>query len=165
MRWAWLLATLCVGCSAPATESVHTIHTASPLATEVINDKSTSTQTDFIVEPNETKQPESVVPEVQVAPVQDVSPRGSSVAASGGAEQWRALVSSIMPADTVDRWLRVIQCESGGHPDATGAAGERGLTQIHPLHFDSTYDPEANIRAAFRISGGGYDFGPWSCKG
>jgi soluble lytic murein transglycosylase-like protein len=56
-------------------------------------------------------------------------------------------------------------CESGGNPNATGSAGERGLMQIHPLHADSTYDPEGNIRAAYRISGGGVDFSAWSCKG
>jgi hypothetical protein len=35
--------------------------------------------------------------------------------------------------------------------------------QIHPIHADSTYDPEGNIRAALRISGG-YNFAAWSCK-
>lgn len=70
-----------------------------------------------------------------------------------------------MPAETVDGWLRRIQCESGGRADATGAQGEMGLLQIHPrFHPDASYDPEANIRAAYRISGGGYDTSAWSCK-
>ena len=60
--------------------------------------------------------------------------------------------------------LRIMACESGGNPNATGSAGERGLMQIHPLHFDSTYDPEGNLRAAYRISGGGSSFAAWTCK-
>jgi len=82
----------------------------------------------------------------------------------GGVEQWRDLVASIFPAENVDSVLRVMSCESGGNAGATGAAGERGLMQIHPLHFDSTYDPEGNLRAAYRISGGGYSWAAWSCK-
>jgi hypothetical protein len=83
---------------------------------------------------------------------------------TGGVEQWRSLVASIFPADTVDAVLRVMACESGGNPMATGRLGERGLMQIHPLHKDSTYDPEGNLRAAYRISGGGASWAAWGCK-
>ncbi len=83
---------------------------------------------------------------------------------SGGVEQWRELVASIFPAFAVDSVLSVMRCESGGNPNATGAAGERGLMQIHPLHRDSTYDPAGNLLAAFRISGGGTSWGAWTCK-
>lgn len=76
-------------------------------------------------------------------------------------EQWRPLVASIFPEHAVDTMLALIACESGGDPNVTGAAGERGLAQIHPLHADSTYDPEGNIRAAYRISSGGESWAAW----
>lgn len=82
-----------------------------------------------------------------------------------GVEQWRDLVASVFPAWAVDDVLRVMACESNGDPWATGAAGERGLLQIHPrYHADATYDPEGNLRAAYRISNGGQSWAAWTCK-
>lgn len=78
-----------------------------------------------------------------------------------GVEQWRSLVAAYMAPENVDGFLRIMACESGGNPNATGGAGERGLFQIHPSHADSTYDPEGNIRAAARISANGYQTGAW----
>jgi len=78
-------------------------------------------------------------------------------------ERWRGLVALIFPPWYVDVALRVMDCESKGLPGATGAASERGLFQIHPIHHDSTYDPEGNVRAAYRISKGGNDWSAWSC--
>lgn len=84
---------------------------------------------------------------------------------NGGVEQWRPLVASIFPAWAVDTVLSVMWCESRGDPNATGAAGERGLMQIHPRwHYDATYDPEGNLRAAYRISSGGTDWSAWTCR-
>ena len=79
-----------------------------------------------------------------------------------GVERWRGLVALIFPAENVERVLRVMTCESHGDPNATGGVGERGLMQIHPIHSDSTYDPEGNLRAAFRISAGGTTFAAWA---
>lgn len=60
---------------------------------------------------------------------------------------------------------RVAFCESSWNPNATGAAGERGLFQIHPAyHYDSTYDPLGNTLAAYRISSGGTNWSAWSCR-
>lgn len=79
-------------------------------------------------------------------------------------ERWRNLVASVFQPWNVDYVLAIIQCESYGNPDATGAAGERGLLQIHPIHGSlSTYDPAGNIAAAWIISNYGTDFSPWSC--
>lgn len=84
---------------------------------------------------------------------------------TGGVEQWRPLVASIFPARAVDTVLAVMWCESRGDPNATGAIGERGLMQIAPQwHPDSTYDPEGNLRAAYRISSGGTDWSAWTCR-
>jgi len=60
--------------------------------------------------------------------------------------------------------LAVSWCESRWSPNATGGASEKGLFQIHPIHFDSTYDPLENMLAAYRISSGGYDWSAWSCR-
>jgi hypothetical protein len=80
-------------------------------------------------------------------------------------EQWRGMVESIFPAFAVETALRIMRCESSGNPNATGAAGEMGLFQIHPrFHPDATYDPYGNMLAAYRISGGGTSWGAWSCR-
>jgi hypothetical protein len=82
-----------------------------------------------------------------------------------GVEQWRGLVESIFPAFAVETALRILRCESGGDPNATGSAGEMGLFQIHPRwHPDATYDPYGNMLAAYRISGGGVSFSAWTCR-
>lgn len=79
-------------------------------------------------------------------------------------EQWRGLVASVFQPWNVDYVLAIMQCESYGNPWATGAAGEKGLLQIHPIHGAlSTYDPAGNIAAAWIISSYGTDFSPWSC--
>lgn len=67
--------------------------------------------------------------------------------------------------------LRVAFCETGGtlNPLARGRAGERGLFQIHPVHFrwlDETrlWLPGYNSRVAFLLSRGGRDWSAWSCR-
>jgi hypothetical protein len=109
-----------------------------------------------------------------------------------GVEQWRPLVESIFPAFAVETMLRVVRCESSGNPAAHNvnpATGDDsvGLMQVN-LHAsllpgrlallqslgyeawdrDSAVailkDPEANLRAAYRISGGGTSWGAWTCR-
>ena len=89
---------------------------------------------------------------------------GSNPSVPANVEQWRPLVESIFPAFAVETALRIMACESGGRADATGSAGERGLFQIHGIHYDSTYDPTGNVLAAFRISAGGTNWNPWTCR-
>jgi soluble lytic murein transglycosylase-like protein len=110
-----------------------------------------------------TPAPPTTLPPVPTAMVA-ATVRKNRTVETQGVEQWRPLVESIFPAFAVETVLRIMHCESGGDPNATGAAGERSLMQIHPLHYDSSYDPEANLRAAFRISGGGQSFSAWSCR-
>lgn len=60
--------------------------------------------------------------------------------------------------------------ESGGNPQArnlNGSEDSRGLSQIntyaHPQYDpDRLYDPNYNAQAAFEVSGGGQNFGPWT---
>jgi hypothetical protein len=56
--------------------------------------------------------------------------------------------------------------ESRYNPWATGALGERGLFQLHPLHARSTYDPAANVQYAYELSVGGTNWcrhWAWTC--
>lgn len=94
-----------------------------------------------------------------------VVPVGTPIPIYGeGVEQWRWLVASIFPAWAVDKVLDVMDCESEGDPNATGAQGEMGLMQLHPKwHSDATYDPYGNLVAAYRISSGGTDWSAWTC--
>ena len=136
--------------------------------------------------------PEPVLPTPTTAAV--ISSRAPTVRAVSngyaGVEQWRALVESIFPA--ADYVLRILDCESDGIAHAHNfnpATGDDsvGLAQIN-LHRDLLpgriallqslgydvwdresavavlKDPEANLRAAYRISGGGQSFAAWSCR-
>ena len=67
--------------------------------------------------------------------------------------------------------MRVVACETGGTYDrrAVGGAGERGLFQIHPVHFGwldegRLFERRYNARIAFRLSRGGRDWRPWTCR-
>lgn len=69
----------------------------------------------------------------------------------------------------INEAFRIVDCETGGtwNPLAVGALGERGLFQIHPIHFwrfdaDRLFDPEYNTWAAYQLyREGGWT--PWSC--
>jgi soluble lytic murein transglycosylase-like protein len=65
--------------------------------------------------------------------------------------------------------LAVARCESGMNPRAVGRAGERGLMQIHPVHFGwvdeaRLFDPLYNARIAYRLSRDGTSWAQWTCK-
>ena len=67
--------------------------------------------------------------------------------------------------------MRVVRCETGGTYDARarGGAGERGLFQIHPVHFGwvderRLYEPLYNARIAYRLSRGGTSWRAWTCR-
>lgn len=82
-----------------------------------------------------------------------------------------AAIRLVFPASTEAAAIRVARCETGGtfNPRAVGRAGERGLFQIHPVHFSwaqphRLFDPVWNSRVAFRLSRGGTNWRPWTCK-
>ena len=67
--------------------------------------------------------------------------------------------------------IRVASCETGGtfDPRALGRAGERGIFQIHPVHFSwasprRLFEPLYNARVAFRLSRGGTSWRAWTCR-
>ena len=98
-------------------------------------------------------------------------------------EQWRnTVITAILnyggPASDTDRFLRIMQCESRGQPDATNtSSGAAGLMQHMPQYWDqraisagypgsSPYDPTANINVSawliYQASGGGWQH--WVCQ-
>jgi hypothetical protein len=90
-------------------------------------------------------------------------------------ERWRPQVSAAFPADLVEDALVIMQCESGGDPNAVNPySGAAGLYQFMPgtwaaasvkagVGDRSVFDGEANIIAAAWLAGyyrsRGYD--PW----
>jgi hypothetical protein len=85
--------------------------------------------------------------------------------------QIRSTICSVFTSTRCGPAIRVATCETGGtlDPRARGRLGERGLFQIHPVHFGwlderRLYEPRYNARAAFRLSRGGRDWSPWTCQ-
>jgi hypothetical protein len=92
-------------------------------------------------------------------------------AASSAHSRSVAAIRLVFPAATENTAIRVARCETGGtfNPRAVGRAGERGLFQIHPVHFGwaqpwRLFDPVWNARVAYRLSRGGTSWRAWSCK-
>ena len=89
--------------------------------------------------------------------------RGSPPRSSSGAVICRVFRSRCSAA------RRVAWCESRFNARAVGDAGERGLFQIHPVHFGwlnprRLFEPLYNARAAFLLSAGGRDWHMWACQ-
>jgi hypothetical protein len=90
--------------------------------------------------------------------------------------QWRDLIGAY--PWPLGEALRVFSCESVNfRPDVVygpteGAAGERGITQLHPVHIDKFYqrdwtwddafNPERNLAVAYAIYAD-QGWGPWTC--
>ena len=91
-------------------------------------------------------------------------------------ERWRAMVAIWFLPEYVDAALSVMDCESNGDPLAANPrSSARGLYQFLSSTWTrasagagisgaSVFDPESNIRAAAWLTGGGVNWGEWSCK-
>jgi len=98
-------------------------------------------------------------------------------------EQWRQSVGEAInsyggPNSDTNRFLRIMQCESMGQPNATNpSSGAAGLMQHLPQYWDaraasagysgySAYDPIANINVSawliYQAPGGGWQH--WVCQ-
>ncbi|MEG3586233.1 MAG: transglycosylase SLT domain-containing protein [Actinomycetota bacterium] len=98
-------------------------------------------------------------------------------------EQWRQSVGTAInayggPSSDTNRFLRIMQCESMGQPNATNpSSGAAGLMQHLPQYWDaraasagysgySAYDPIANINVSawliYQAPGGGWQH--WVCQ-
>lgn len=106
-----------------------------------------------------------------ITPAAKSSPRPNSWTA----ERWRPLVERYFPAEQVPQAMRVIDCESGGNPDARNStSGAAGLFQHLPRYWPARaaaaglpaadpYDPEANIAVAAWLQRTG-GWGHWTCR-
>lgn len=88
---------------------------------------------------------------------------------SAGVEQWRYLFEQY--PWPVEQAMAIADCESGGNPNAFGAAGEIGIMQIYPNVWAGTYgpvetwyDPATNIAVAYNIWATVGDWRYWSCR-
>ncbi len=98
-----------------------------------------------------------------------------------GVEQWRGLVKQYFPGNRVDEALAILQCESGGDPNAYNPySGASGLFQFLPSTWASTapaagfpgasvFDAEPNIGSAAWLAGryeqlGLFYWQAWSCR-
>jgi hypothetical protein len=83
----------------------------------------------------------------------------------------RSTICSVFTGTRCGPAIRVATCETGGtlDPHARGRAGERGLFQIHPVHFGwvdeaRLWQPLYNARIAYRLSRGGRSWRAWTCQ-
>ena len=90
--------------------------------------------------------------------------------ADAGRAQVRATICEVFGPRCAPA-VRVALCETGGtlDPLARGRAGERGLFQIHPIHFRwldeaRLWLPGYNSLIAWRLSRGGRDWSAWTCR-
>ncbi len=120
------------------------------------------------------------------APPADTTPTTEAPAPAPpgqGVERWRPLVEQYFRAEFVEEALWVMNCESGGNPDARNSrTGAAGLFQFMPRTWAtasagagfggaSPYDGEANIASAswlvedsIRIGHSRGRWGHWSCR-
>jgi soluble lytic murein transglycosylase-like protein len=69
----------------------------------------------------------------------------------------------------------LVERESRGDPYAEGAAGERGLLQVHPVTWpylaqhgitpDMLFDPPTNLRAGYLLYLEAGSLRPWTTRG
>ncbi len=106
---------------------------------------------------------------------------GGSIKVKPAVEAWRPVVQAHFPAHLVEDALKIMQCESGGNPNAVNPySGASGLYQFLPTTWAvasvkagvgdrSVFDGEANIIAAAWLAGyyesRGYSpWQPWACR-
>lgn len=95
-------------------------------------------------------------------------PAVTATAGPGSPKTPRQIVCGVFKSRCSSAW-RVVMCESRGNPRAVGRAGERGLFQIHPVHFGwakpaRLFEPRWNALVAYRLSRGGTNWRPWTCR-
>ncbi len=159
------------------TTTVAPVTTAAPTTTEATTTTEAATTT---TEATTTTLPATGTTEVNA---QEPASTTTVARASGGATQWRGLVSAYFPVDLVEEALVVMQCESRGDPAARNPySGAAGLFQFMPRTWSwasegagfagaDVYDAEANIASAawlvdYSLATGheGGAWGHWNCK-
>lgn len=116
-----------------------------------------------------TTMPPTTVPPTTTVPVAP-APVAPSVEVVPSNDLERMICATF--GDQCSKALSVVYCESRFNTGTVGAAGERGLFQIHPVHipyladrglsWDAMFDPASNIAYAYDLySRSGW--GPWTC--
>ncbi len=115
-----------------------------------------------------TTVPKPAVPKTTAAPVVTASPKAVAAPAttvagrSYGAEEVKAIIRQMWPADSVDKALQVAYRESGYNPSAFNGSccygvfqisydSHRGRLAARGLGRDGLYDPVVNIEIALEI--------------
>lgn len=150
--------------AAPTTTTAPPATTEPPPATAEPPPATTAPTTTTTAAPTST-----TAPPATTAPPPAPPPDGVAV--------WRPLVETYFTPDLVDGALVVIDCESGGDPNAYNpASGAAGLFQFLPETWQSAsaaagwagasvFDPEANIAvAAWLVAGSSPPWSQWSCQ-
>lgn len=107
------------------------------------------------------------------AKAQTATPQTGAVTSGGSMSTEdiaRAYAAAGFTGEALVTMVAISLGESGGNPQArnlNGSEDSRGLSQIntfaHPQYDpDRLYDPNYNAQAAFEVSGGGQNFGPWT---
>lgn len=115
--------------------------------------------------PTPTLTPTPAIKESTPEPYSPPAPTRAEVRQPAPSGDLYSLIQQVFPEWAWGTAYRIALCESNGNPNATGAAGERGWFQLHPVHGAlSTYDPWGNVQGAFIISSGGTDWSAWTCS-
>jgi hypothetical protein len=119
--------------------------------------------------PLTSAEPAEVAPIVPPVTLAELMPRLTDA-------EVRALAADAgWPTHRLDEVVRVSDCESRHRPHVVGAAGERGVMQIHPVHrslvaslgyaWDQVADTRVNLAVARAVFvQAGRSWRPWSCR-
>ncbi len=170
--------------AAPAS-TITTTTTAPTTTTTTVAPATTAAPTTTEAATTTTEATTTTLPATGTTEVNPQEPASTTTVAraSGGATQWRGLVSAYFPVDLVEEALVVMQCESRGDPAARNPySGAAGLFQFMPRTWSwasegagfagaDVYDAEANIASAawlvdYSLATGheGGAWGHWNCK-
>lgn len=165
-RWNAAALTVALGAAITAGFFLGRLSVANAAATHDVGIAGLARQVEIVPTTSPTPMPTATpIPPTATATTQPVVTGWPTHRALTEPEMDSLLAAVGFPAWTWPTAKTIARCESNWRPWATGAAGERGIWQIHPAyHHDATYDVLGNARAAYRISNGGTDWGAWSCK-
>lgn len=165
-----VLVSLSLVACAPADKSMQVQTIDAPPSTTVVT-TTTSTIPPTTISPTTVYTPETSPPPTETVPAPPEPVQAPIVAQQvQPSSDIEALICSTFVNDCA-KALSVAWCESNYNPGVVGAAGERGIFQIHPVHiprlgpyggWDAMFDPSSNIAYAYALySSSGW--GPWTC--
>jgi len=117
------------------------------------------------------------------AEAQEQAEKKAAIAAKSGIPKYptgsiQGIICDVFGSNC-QRAIEIATCESGLRPKAYNESdpwgGSRGLFQINGVHLRPTgvaygynpedlFDPRINIKVAYKLSGGGINWKPWTCN-